>query len=78
MAETKQSWRVEQTMNKEELKKAFFVDTMEIRNDTNTPILAKIVKVKATGNIFIYIVDDRGYTVKPHSYRLVPIEEAEF
>lgn len=62
----------------EELKKAFFVETMEVRNDTDQPILAKIVKVTTTRNIFVYIVEDRGYEVKPHNYRVVPIEEAQF
>jgi len=75
---SEESFKVEKTKDREALKKAFFVDTLEVRNDTDKPILAKIVKVTTTGNIFIYIVDDRGYEVKPHNYRLVPIEEAEF
>ena len=75
---SEESFKVEKTMDKEALKKAFFVETMEVRNDTDKSVLAKIVKVATTGNIFIYIVDDRGYEVKPHNYRLVPIEEAEF
>lgn len=78
MTEEQNTWRVEQTMDKEVLKKAFFVDTIEVRNDTDKPVLVKVIKVKATGNIFVYIVKDRGYTVKPHGYRLVPLEEAAF
>jgi hypothetical protein len=73
MTETEE-FRLENTFTKEQLKEAFFVETIEVRNETKKPIFITCIK-SMFGNLFVHVWKDEGFEVKPNSYRLVPIEK---
>ncbi len=52
---------------------------IEIRNNLTIPIRTRIVKVKATGNIFVYIdmVEDESIC-QPNYYCQPTIEETDY
>jgi hypothetical protein len=74
MIDLKKSFHVEALMDKEKLKKEFFIEAIEVRNETDELIWATAVKSELTGQIYVHILKDEGFMVKPHGYKLVPIE----
>ena len=56
------------------------METIEIRNETNMPILASVCKSKTTGKLYVHIGHVHGLEtlVKPKSYEVITVNKVEY
>jgi len=62
------------------IKKASGKEFLEVRNETNKPILASACRTKLTQQLYVHIGEAHGneVTVEPHNYAIVEIQPVDY